>query len=109
MTSTEKWETDKSQRQYGLRIVALSDDYLSPTTDVFSWKLDGGSRVEAPAMVKLGNTYFMFASMMTGWDANDNQYTTSTSLTSGWSAWKKFADSGSKVSPSREPSISAPN
>ena len=98
MTSTEKWETDKSQRQYGLRIVALSDDYLSPTTDVFSWKLDGGARVEAPAMLKLGNTYFMFASMMTGWDANDNQYTTSTSLNSGWSAWKKFADSGSKVS-----------
>ncbi len=49
-------------------------------------------------MIKLGNTYFMFASMMTGWDANDNQYTTSTSLSSGWSAWKKFADSGSKVS-----------
>ncbi len=109
LTLTKALEADKSQRQYGLRIVALSDDYLSPTTDVFSWKLDGGSRVEAPAMVKLGNTYFMFASMMTGWDANDNQYTTSTSLTSGWSAWKKFADSGSKVSPSREPSISAPN
>lgn len=48
-------------------------------------------------MVKLGNTYFMFASMMTGWDANENQYTTSTNLRSGWSGWKKFADSGSKV------------
>lgn len=48
-------------------------------------------------MVKLGKTYFMFASMMTGWDANENQYTTSTSLSSGWSGWKKFADSGSKV------------
>jgi hypothetical protein len=49
-------------------------------------------------MVKLGKTYFMFTSMMTGWDANENQYTTSTNLRSGWSAWKKFADSGSKVS-----------
>ncbi|KAK3290526.1 glycosyl hydrolase [Chaetomium fimeti] len=84
-------------RNYGLRIVALSDDFLTPTTDVFSWKLEGGNRVEAPAMVKLGNTYFMFASMMTGWDANENQYTTSTSLGSGWSGWKKFADSGSKT------------
>jgi len=90
--------TKTIQRQYGLRIVALSDDFLSPTTDVYGWKLDGGSRVEAPAMVKLGKTYFMFASMMTGWDANENQYTTSTSLSSGWSGWKKFADSGSKVS-----------
>jgi hypothetical protein len=79
--------------------VALSDDYLSPTTDVYSWRLEGGNRVEAPAMVKLGRTYFLFASMMTGWDANENQYTTSTSLSGGWSSWKKFADSGSKVSP----------
>ncbi|KAK1759980.1 glycosyl hydrolase [Echria macrotheca] len=84
-------------RKYGLRIVALSDDYTSPTTDVFAWKLDGGNRVEAPAMLKLGKTYYMFASMMTGWDANENQYTTSTSLRSGWSAWKKFADAGSKT------------
>lgn len=84
-------------RKHGLRIVALSDDYLSPTTDVFSWKLEGGNRVEAPAMIKLGRTYFMFASMMTGWDSNENQYTTSTSLTGGWSSWKKFADNGSKT------------
>ncbi|KAK4202077.1 glycosyl hydrolase [Triangularia verruculosa] len=84
-------------RQHGLRIVALSDDYLNPTTDVFSWRLEGGNRVEAPAMIKLGRTYFMFASMMTGWDSNENQYTTSTSLTGGWSAWKKFADNGSKT------------
>lgn len=49
-------------------------------------------------MIKLGNTYFMFASMMTGWDPNENQYTTSTSLSSGWAPWRKFADSGSRVS-----------
>ncbi|AEO58304.1 glycoside hydrolase family 43 protein [Thermothelomyces thermophilus ATCC 42464] len=84
-------------RNYGLRIVALSDDYLTPTTDVFSWRLEGGNRVEAPAMVKLGDTYFLFASMMTGWDPNDNQYTTSKSLGSGWSEWKKFADQGTNT------------
>jgi len=89
--------TSNIQRKHGLRIVALSDDFLTPTTDVYSWRLEGGNRVEAPAMVKLGRTYFMFASMMTGWDANENQYTTSTSLSSGWSSWKKFADSGSKT------------
>src|SRR3569833_199325 len=89
--------TEAQQRQYGLRIVALSDDYLTPTENVYGWKLDGGSRVEAPAMLKLGKTYFMLASMMTGWDANDNQYTTSTSLSSGWSGCKKFAEKGSNV------------
>ncbi|KAK4244144.1 glycoside hydrolase [Corynascus novoguineensis] len=84
-------------RDYGLRIVSLSDDFTTPENDIFSWKLEGGNRVEAPAMIKLGDTYFMFASMMTGWDANDNQYTTSKSLRSGWSEWKKFADRGSNT------------
>jgi hypothetical protein len=62
--------TNAHQRRHGLRIVALSDDFLEPTTDVYSWPLEGGNRVEAPAMVKLGNTYFLFASMMTG-EASD--------------------------------------
>ena len=56
-------------------------------------------------MIKLGRTYYMFASMMTGWDSNENQYTTSTSLSGGWSSWKKFADSGSKVSEPARPFI----
>lgn len=30
-------------------------------------------------------------------DANDNFYSTSTSLTSGWSPWALFADKGSKT------------
>lgn len=34
----------------------------------------------------------MFGSKLTGWDANDNVYSTSTSLTSGWSSWATFAD-----------------
>ncbi|KAL2267908.1 hypothetical protein VTJ83DRAFT_5185 [Remersonia thermophila] len=84
-------------RKHGLRIVALSDDYLNPTQDIFSWRLEGGNRVEAPAMVKLGNTYFLFASMMTGWDSNDNQYTTATSLRGPWAPWRKFADSGTNT------------
>lgn len=39
----------------------------------------------------------MFASQLTGWDPNDNYYSTSTSLSGPWSAWKKFADSGSNT------------
>jgi hypothetical protein len=81
------------QRENGLRIVALSDDYLTVTTNTYLWK----DSIEAPAMVKLGGRYYMFGSHLTGWDPNDNVYSTSTSLTSGWSAWKTFADSGSKT------------
>lgn len=39
----------------------------------------------------------MFGSKLSGWDPNDNVYSTSTSLTSGWSSWATFADSGSKT------------
>ena len=39
----------------------------------------------------------MFASQLTGWDPNDNYYSTATSLSGPWSGWKKFADSGSNT------------
>lgn len=39
----------------------------------------------------------MFASQLSGWDPNDNYYSTSASLSGPWSAWKKFADSGAKT------------
>jgi hypothetical protein len=39
----------------------------------------------------------MFASQLSGWNPNDNYYSTATSLAGPWSAWKKFADSGSNT------------
>lgn len=48
-------------------------------------------------MFKKNGVYFMFASQLSGWDPNDNYYATSTSLSGPWSAWKTFADSGSKT------------
>lgn len=39
----------------------------------------------------------MFASQLTGWNPNDNYYSTATSLSGPWSGWKKFADSGSNT------------
>lgn len=43
---------------------------------------------EAPAMVKVNGVYFMFASHETGWDSNDNIYSTATSISGPWSSWK---------------------
>ncbi|KAI1371282.1 carbohydrate-binding module family 35 protein [Hypoxylon crocopeplum] len=80
-------------RENGLRIMRLSDDYLSVTASTYLW----GDSIEAPALLKLNGRYYMFGSKLTGWDPNDNVYSTSTSLTSGWSAWKTFADAGSKT------------
>ena len=57
------------------------------------WK----EKYEAPAIAKKNGVYFMFASQLSGWDPNDNYYSTATSLSGPWSGWKKFADSGSKT------------
>ncbi|KAH7560268.1 galactan 1,3-beta-galactosidase [Bipolaris maydis] len=80
-------------RANGLRINALSDDYLNVTTNVYKW----AEKYESPAVIKSNGVYFMFASQLTGWNPNDNYYSTSTSLSGPWSAWKKFADSGSNT------------
>lgn len=80
-------------RQNGLRINSLSDDYLNVVENVYTW----AEKYESPAVIKKNGVYFMFASQLTGWNPNDNYYSTSTSLAGPWSAWKKFADSGSNT------------
>lgn len=46
-------------------------------------------------MVKLNGYYFLFASHLSGWDPNDNEYTYATSLAGPWSTWATFATAGS--------------
>ncbi|KAI1504069.1 glycoside hydrolase family 43 protein [Biscogniauxia marginata] len=80
-------------RQNGLRIMKLASDYLSVESSTYLWP----DSIEAPALVKLSGRYYMFGSKLTGWNPNDNVYSTSTSLTEGWSEWKTFADVGSNT------------
>ena len=56
------------QREYGTRIMALSDDYLNVTEITYEWEYFA----ESPAMLKQNGYYFIFGSHLTGWDANDN-------------------------------------
>lgn len=60
---------------------------------------------EAPAMVKIGGTYYLFGSHLTGWSTNDNQYATATSITGTWSSFKSFAPSGTNTCNSQTASI----
>jgi beta-xylosidase len=76
-------------RVNGLRIDALSNDYLSVTRTV-SILPD----MEAPAMIKVDGTYYMFCSHLSGWNTNDNQYATATSPGGPWSALVAFAPAG---------------
>lgn len=80
-------------RKNGLRIDLLSDDYLTVRSATYVWK----EKIESPAMIKKNGVYFMFGSKLTGWDPNDNVYSTATSISGPWSEWKGFADSGSKT------------
>ena len=76
-------------RAHGLRIDRLSADYLSVVSSVAVL-----ADFEAPAMFKFNRRYYLLGSHLTGWRTNDNEYTTSTSLSSSWSAWAPFAPVG---------------
>ena len=73
-----------------LQVYLLSDDYLNVSSLVNTL-----SQYEAPAMVLIDGTYFLFGSHLSGWSTNDNQYTTSNSITGTWGSWKSFAPYGS--------------
>jgi hypothetical protein len=79
-----------SNENYDLHLYALSDDYLSIDSRA-ALLFEGGHR-EAPALFKRDGVYFLLTSGATGWDPNQAQYATSTSLTSGWSSMKNVGD-----------------
>ncbi|KAK1782223.1 glycosyl hydrolase [Copromyces sp. CBS 386.78] len=82
-------------RKNGLRINPLTPDYLSvsgsSSTHLFP------TAIESPALLKLSGSYYIFGSHLTGWDPNDNVYSTATSLSGPWSDWQIFADKGSNT------------
>ncbi|KAF5650690.1 glycosyl hydrolase family 43 [Fusarium sp. NRRL 25303] len=80
-------------REYGTRIMALSDDYLNVTEITYEWQYFA----ESPAMLKQNGYYFIFGSHLTGWNANDNIYSYAKSLSGPWSNWTEFAPIGSKT------------
>ncbi len=86
-------------RANGLRIDKLSSNYLSV---VSAGSSNGGSAAlladyEAPAMVHVGSTYYLLASHLTGWSANDNIYSTASSPAGPWSSVKNFAPVGTNT------------
>ena len=74
-----------------LHIDRLTADYLSAAGSVAALS----PNYEAPAMVKANGRYYLFGSNLTGWNNNDNVYTTATSLSGPWSSWQTFAPVGS--------------
>jgi Glycosyl hydrolases family 43 len=79
-------------RTKGLRIYRLSADYLTVVGTVAVL-----AQLESPALFKQNGRYYLLTSHRTGWNTNDNVYSTATSLSGPWSSWKLFAPSGSKT------------
>lgn len=79
-------------RVNGLRIDALTSDYLNVSSSVYTF-----ADYEAPALVKKNGYYYLFASSLSGWDPNDNKYTYATNLAGPWSSWTTFATVGSNT------------
>ncbi|OJJ65124.1 hypothetical protein ASPSYDRAFT_139499 [Aspergillus sydowii CBS 593.65] len=80
-------------REYGTRIIKLTDDYLDVDAVTFGWEYFA----ESPALIKRGDAYYIFGSHLTGWDPNDNVYSTATSLSGPWSEWTEFAPVGTNT------------
>ncbi|HSX99770.1 MAG TPA: RICIN domain-containing protein [Streptomyces sp.] len=80
-----------ARENYDLQIYRLTADYTGIASLVADpWH--GGHR-EAPALFKRGNVYFMLTSGATGWNPNQQQYATATSIAGPWTAMANVGDS----------------
>ena len=85
-------------REHGLHIYRLSDDYLGVTRIVSTTLTPQGVHgYESPALVKVDRVYHLFGSDLTGWSTNDNKYATATDLAGPWSPWRDVAPAGSST------------
>ncbi|MGX1134060.1 hypothetical protein RKD49_006250 [Streptomyces glaucescens] len=79
-----------ARENYDLHIYRLTADYTGVASLVANpWP--GGHR-EAPALFKRGGVYFMLTSGATGWNPNQQQYATATSLAGPWSSMADVGD-----------------
>ncbi|MDX3692196.1 RICIN domain-containing protein [Streptomyces europaeiscabiei] len=79
-----------ARENYDLQIYRLTADYTGIAALVADpWH--GGHR-EAPALFKRGGVYFMLTSGATGWNPNQQQYATATSITGPWTAMANVGD-----------------
>ncbi|MFF5574337.1 RICIN domain-containing protein [Streptomyces luteogriseus] len=79
-----------ARENYDLQIYRLTADYTGIASLVANpWP--GGHR-EAPALFKRGGVYFMLTSGATGWNPNQQQYATATSIAGPWTAMRNIGD-----------------
>jgi hypothetical protein len=76
-------------------IFLLNSNYTAVASEVFHG--GGSANGEGHSMIKVGSTYFWFASNYSGWSPNDNYYFTATNIAGPWTYRGLFVPSGSKT------------
>jgi hypothetical protein len=98
-STIKKWDSGSFQDTDGTgyiithngNIYKLAPDYLSAVSQPLSAMCGG---CEAPALFKVGGTYFFLFSHRTAWATNDNFYFTATSLSGPWTSRGDLAPAG---------------
>ena len=73
-----------------MHVYRLSEDYMN--VDALVNRLWQGEYREAPAVTKIGDTYYMLTSFCTGWAPNQGKYAVSDSMEGRWSSLKDIGD-----------------
>lgn len=79
-----------TEENTNLGLFQLSDDYLTPISHT---PLFEGDQREAPAIVRVGDTYFMFNSACSGWKPNQCKMSFTKDLTRDWVPLRNIGDS----------------
>lgn len=79
-----------ARENYDLHIYRLTEDYTE-VDELVANPWPGGHR-EAPALFERDGVYFMLTSGATGWDPNQQQYATATSIDGEWSEMRDVGD-----------------
>ena len=79
-----------ADENFDLHIYRLPPDYLSIASLVGNFWND--AHREAPAMFKRGSIYFLLTSAATGWNPNQAQYATASSISGPWTGWTNVGD-----------------
>jgi hypothetical protein len=80
----------RGPNNFDLAIYKLTPDFLAIERKVFEGFAGPGGRpgdAEAPSVIKRGDTYYLFASGLRGWQSTATRYATATALEGPWSAW----------------------
>ena len=92
-----------ADENFDLMIYRLTPDFLGIASVVGNFWND--AHREAPALFKRGNTYFMMTSAATGWNPNQAQYATASSISGPWTGWTNV---GNSVTYSSQPTYVQP-